>query len=91
VTTKREQLGRVAFREEGPIWAAYWAKPDTMKGAIPLGSIHMSAVRSIPGVRERFVELMRDVVSDVVRDVAGVRPEWGEHERAPEHERAGSA
>lgn len=36
-----QQIGRLALRREGKWWAAYYAMPDTMNGALPLGRIRM--------------------------------------------------
>ncbi len=36
---QKKEVGRLAFRVEGDNWNAYFAKQDTMAGAIFMGSI----------------------------------------------------
>lgn len=87
---KGPQIGRLAMREEGLSWVAYYApRTDSMEHAILLGSITMTAVVEHPERKQQFMDLMRELVGDIVEEVAGVRPIWGGPERAPEHERAG--
>ena len=38
------QIGRLAMRQEGGNWVAYYALNETMKDAIFLGSIRMNAI-----------------------------------------------
>lgn len=78
------------MREEGETWNAYYAMPDTIVGAIFLGSIRMGAVRANPERKQAFMDMMRDIVSDIIEAKTGTRPTWGGPERAPEHERSGS-
>lgn len=85
------QVGRLAMRHEGENWNAYYAMPGTMEGAIHLGSIRMGAVVSNPARKEAFMLIMRDIVADIIEENTGFRPTWGGPERAPEHERSGSA
>jgi hypothetical protein len=85
------QIGRLALRQEGENWNAYYAMSDTMDGAIFLGSIRMGAVTSNPDRKQSFMNLMRDLVADIIEENTGIRPAWGDPERAPENERAGSA
>lgn len=84
-----EQIGRLAFREEGENWTAYWAQPGTMEGAIQLGQIKLRFVAE----RERkdaFIALMRAAMSDMIEEATGIRPVWPDNPQpAPEHERAG--
>jgi hypothetical protein len=84
------KIGRLAMRHEGTFWNAYYALPDTMDDALPLGSI---AVRFIAGNEERktaFMSLMREAVSDLIEEQTGQRPTWPEGvQPAPHHERAG--
>jgi hypothetical protein len=89
---KSMQPGRLALRVEGDMWNAYFAKPATMDGAILIGSIKMQAVVK-EHRKEAFIALMRDVFSDLIEDIVGIRPTWPipEGEPAPEHERSGSA
>ena len=83
------QVGRLAFREEGTNWCAYYALQGTMEGAIPLGSIRIGAVRGSVERRDQFVALMRGVIDDFLRDETGETPVWNELQVAPDHEKAG--
>lgn len=85
------KVGRLAMREEGEFWNAYYAMPDTMNDAILLGSIRMAFVRDWQ-VKELFMSLMRDAVSAIIKDRTGQTPAWPDGvQPAPEHERAGKA
>lgn len=83
------QVGRLAMREEGENWVAYYAQTGTMEGAIFLGSIRMGAITRHPERKQAFMDLMRELVADLIEEATGIRPKWGGPERAPEHERAG--
>lgn len=85
------QIGRLAMREEGTLWVAYYATADTMDGALFLGSIRMAGVIDSPARRERFMGMMRDMISDILRAQLGTEPAWSETRPAPEHERGGNA
>lgn len=89
---KKQQIGRLAMRVEGDLWVAYYALPNTMEGALFLGSIQMAFVQDFRA-KEIFMALMRDAVSAIIRDKTGVAPDWPEPEgrAAPEHERSGRA
>jgi hypothetical protein len=83
------QVGRLAMRVEGDWWAAYYAMPHTMEGALLLGRIQMAFVQSYER-QGRFMLLMRDAVGDLIEQSTGVRPVWPNPPAvAPEHERAG--
>ena len=84
------KIGRLALREEGNYWNAYWASLDTMEGATLLASVNMELVKT----KERQDEwrlLVQEMAGDIIEEHAGVRPTWPDPERAPEHERAGRA
>lgn len=83
------QIGRLALREEGESWVAYYALPNTMDGAVFLGSIRMGAVTTSPARKAAFMDLMRELVADIIEQETGIRPVWGGAHRAPEHERSG--
>lgn len=86
------EAGRLALRHEGDMWNAYYALPGTMKDALPLGSVNMGAVIGKGGERrkQQFIRMMMDVVSDLLEEATGIRPEWPDPPRpAPESERAG--
>lgn len=87
---QKQQIGRLAFREEGRNWNAYYALPNTMAGAIFLGSLHMNIARH-PARQQQFMDFMREVVADLIEDAFGERPDWSGAQSAPEHERAGKA
>lgn len=85
------QVGRLAFRQEGGNWVAYYAETERMDDAVFLGSIRMGAVMKSPERKAAFMDLMRDIVSEIIEEEVGVRPTWGGAEPAPEHERSGQA
>jgi hypothetical protein len=84
------QVGRLAMRQEGGNWTAYYALPDSMDAPILLGSIRMGAIVGNPERKQAFMEMMRDIVGDIIEDKTGHRPTWGTPESAPEHERSGN-
>lgn len=86
-----QQVGRLAMRHEGDNWVAYYALPDSMAETVLLGSIRMGAIVNNPERKQAFMDMMRDIVSDIIEDKTGVRPTWGGPIKAPEHERAGEA
>lgn len=86
-----EKIGRLAMRKEGQNWNAYYALPDSMQDPVFLGSIRMAAVANNPERKAAFMQMMREIVSDIIEDKTGVRPIWGGPTTAPEHERAGDA
>jgi hypothetical protein len=78
--------GRIAFRIEGDRWVAYWALPDTMEGALWLASIKTALVKDEISKRA-FMELIKAGLAELL---PGTVENWNE-QRAPEHERSGSA
>lgn len=89
MTDALRQIGRLAMRQ-GDTWVAYYALPDSMAESILIGSIRMAAVVDNPARKLQFMEMMRDVVSDIIEAETGTRPTWGGPTSAPEHERSGS-
>jgi hypothetical protein len=85
------QAGRLALREEGENWNAYFAMPGTMQGAIFLGSIRMALIRERPRCRAQFMALMREAVTDILQEATGTRPLFWNEQPAPEDERSGNA
>lgn len=83
------QIGRLAMRHEGENWVAYYALPDNMKEPIFLGSIRIGAITTNPKRKQIFMDMMRDIVSEIIEEKTGVRPVWGGPAAAPEHERSG--
>lgn len=87
-----KQIGRLALRAEGPNWNAYYAMPNTMNGAIWLGSIKMTLVPEPSPRHAQFIDLMREAVADIIETTCGVRPTFPDGPQpAPEHEKAGHA
>lgn len=83
---------RLALREEGPLWVAYWAKGDTMKDAVQVGSIAMDTMKRHPVLKQIFMRLMEDVINDLVHAATGNTVNWTEVlVAAPEYERGGHA
>ena len=41
---KLQKVGRIALREQGSQWVAYWAAPDTMEGATFIASCAIAPV-----------------------------------------------
>lgn len=90
--TKTEQpTGRLAMRIEGDNWNAYYALTDSMQESVFLGSIRIGAVARNEARKIAFMQMMRDVVSDMIETATGERPTWGAIIMAPEHERSGRA
>lgn len=91
-STAGKQQMRIAFRVEGDFWVAYAAVIDSMKDAVPLGSIRMSIVQDWQA-KEIFMALMRDAMTAVIQDVTGKTVVWPEPagRPAPEHEKLGQA
>ncbi len=88
---KLQQVGRLALRQEGGGWNAYYAMPDTMKGAVLIGSVRMGAMMGRPERKKQFMTLMRDIVADIIEENHGTRPVFpDEPVTAPAHERAGN-
>lgn len=82
----KQQIGKLALREEGGNWNAYFVGPETTF----LGSINMNVVANNPARKQAFQDLMQDALGDVIEQVAGVRPTWDDPVPAPESERAGN-
>jgi hypothetical protein len=85
--TKTKKLPmRMAMRVEGDKWNAYIAHPDTMKGAIWIGSIAMRFVENNPERKQAFIDIMAGALSEMIAGLLGRTPSW-ETQTAPEHER----
>lgn len=86
--TEYKKMGRLAFREEGDNWVAYYALPGTMEGALFLGSVKMAFVLRNAARKRTFMRLMKEAVGDIIEEATGSRPKWPEGiQPAPEHER----
>ena len=86
-----QEMGRLAMRVEGDWWNAYYAMPNTMEGALHLGSIRMAFVADDWQRKELFMSMMKDAVSEIIKERIGVEATWPEARPAPEHERSGKA
>ena len=69
-------MGRLALRHEGDDWRAYYALPDSMEGALLLGSVRMAVIADDPRRRDAFIDLMKEGVGDIIEQATGARPEW---------------
>ena len=86
MTTKPIPL-RLAFREEDGFWNCYIARPDTMKDAMPIGSILMRVVQEHIEVKDAFMHTMRQTLSVIIEEVTGTPPVNWSTSPAPPHER----
>lgn len=82
---------RLALRREGEWWNAYLAQMDTMDGARKIGSILLGAVENNEERKRAFMDLMKDVMTEAIKEITGKLPDWWEEQEAPEHEKAGRA
>ncbi|CAH2606270.1 conserved protein of unknown function (plasmid) [Rhodovastum atsumiense] len=87
----QQQIGRLALRVEGEFWNAYYARPNTMDGAILLGSIRMAIVTASQARKLAFTEIMKGAVAAHIEEISGVRPTWRDPMPGPESERSGHA
>jgi hypothetical protein len=84
------EIGRLAFRQEGGMWNAYWApNQNNMDKALLIGSIRLSTVEG--KIREDFMDLMKASFDNIVKDRLGRKPTWSKPRPAPESERGGNA
>lgn len=75
---------RIAYRAEGDFFNAYFAHPNTLDGAIPLGSVRMSIIKNHAPARERFRSLIDDAVHSMFREATGARSRLVEAARIEE-------
>jgi hypothetical protein len=80
------KMGRLALRHEGSMWNAYYALPDTMDGAVFLGSIQIAFVQN-EARKKAFMALMQEAVGDILGETIGARLTWPGPQPGPEHER----
>lgn len=78
---------RLALRVEEPMWNAYIAKPGTMKDAILLASIRLTAAKD-PKCKDLFMQFVQQLFFRMAENV-GVHYDGVEVTRASEHERGG--
>lgn len=85
------KVGRLAMRQEGEFWNAYYAQPDTMQDAILLGSIRLRFVATVSR-RNHFMKIMQQGVTQLLKETTGVAATWPDGAQpAPEHERTKTA
>jgi hypothetical protein len=77
---------RLAMRQEGEFWNAYFAPSDTMHNAILVGSLRLTIAKH-PQFKKAFMELMQEAIGAAIQDTIGVEPTWPEPQPAPDHER----
>jgi hypothetical protein len=68
--------GRLALREEGKWWVCYWAKLDTMTGAVPVARVRMNLVVEQPLLRQQFINFCKACFDVAAREALGTDPEW---------------
>lgn len=83
-------MGRLAMRVEGDWWVAYYALPDSMKGALRLGKVHMTVVQDKER-KQAFMDLFKSFIAEIIKRGHGADVEHWAIESAPEHERSGRA
>ncbi len=76
------EIGRIAYREEGTSWNAYWKSQDG--GLVWLGSIARRFVDDADR-RERFMTLMQDSVAAMFKETSGAKVQF-KRRAAPENE-----
>lgn len=79
-----EEIGKIAFREEGELWVSYYQLAPDDK--IPLMKINMNIVNRL-GFREEFVELSRAIAQKLIYESLGISVTFGGEQPAPENER----
>jgi hypothetical protein len=79
---------RLAFRQDGEHWCVYLANPDSMEDALLMASIRMSIVTQNERHKRAFMDLMKAILDDTLKDRIGTRAESWIERSAPEHERS---
>jgi hypothetical protein len=86
-----QQVGRIAMRQQGDWWIAYFAEQGSMQGAVELARVGMGFVQDKTR-RDQFLKFVRDIYADAIEEKLGVRPQFPDAPQpAPEHERSGNA
>lgn len=80
---KTEAPFRIAIRDEGKQVSAYYAEPDTMEGAVWIGSLSKALMNTV--VLEEWIK----VLTGAIDTLSGGQLESWEAQPAPEHERGG--
>lgn len=79
---------RLAFRQEGEHWCVYLADPDSMADALLMASIRMSIVTKSHHHKRAFMELMKAILNDTLKETTGAKADTWIERSAPEHERS---
>ena len=82
------EAGRLALREDGEFWVAYFAPLDSMEGAMPLASI---GLRFLPGRRAEFITLAKALLGDMLSASGLTISEWGGEDKPLDSERTRNA
>lgn len=77
---------RLAFRGEGMFWNAYVAKPNSMEGAILIGSIAGRVIEVNEAIRKEFIALMQAAVAETLQQIGESGVQWGQPEVITEAE-----
>lgn len=77
------QTFRIAIRYEGQSINAYWARIDTMEGAIPIASFNRRICDTDPKIFNAWVALLKVSAEVVSRDVFGEGVAEFTEERVP--------
>lgn len=75
----RAVVARLAMRRRGDWWVAYIAAPETMRDAVEIGSIHVSAVIHVTRdaeCRRNFVRIMQAQARQTVEQSRGIKVEY---------------
>lgn len=72
--------GRLVFRKEGSFWCCHITNLDGMEGSQHIGSLNISLYHD-EEIRERFVDLMKDVIVKLVGAADFTHGQGFEHER----------
>lgn len=83
---------RFAIRTEGSMVNAYFAKTETMAGAVLLASAQAESVKAYPDLWQAFTFFVQGLAHAHVKRTLGLSVvDFGEAMPAPEHEKAGHA
>ena len=83
--------GRIAVRSIRDEVHFFYAMPDTMKGALLLGTVKANILRGHPARFDAMLAIYREAVTDMIEAATGARIEFDQPQRAPEHERGHGA
>jgi hypothetical protein len=78
-----QNAGRIALRVEGDFYNAYYALPDSMKGAIFIGCIRVALIKNDEVRRMQFLDFVRAAIEELLKD-RGHNIVWGGEQPALE-------